>query len=693
MVSSSLIDKQRLITVSEKVAGYLASPVGAYSAEGSVTPQLYISVVIPCYNAIGKIARCLASLRRIDFDAAQYEIIFVDDRSSDGTFEFLEAQCAVEPNWQVLRLEANTGSPSEPRNRGVMQAQGEFVFFLDCDDEIFPDTLRVHLDHAMRTGADIVRGYLIAENGPSRIPMNRVEGWSPDLSKKERIEKIIASQSTIPCSLIRVELLKKEGITWRSDLRMGEDTLFLTAVMASAENIEYLEHPTYIYVKSASFTPSSTQSYGNRELRDHLTVWRGVTEALRPLGVDYVSLRLQIGLQAALQALIFLNRGDVDPDTQRDFAAFLREHRESIKKFRYSQRLQEIISVAEKEDPVAFRLACRPRLLIAGYDLKFITGLLPQLEFFYDVRLDVWQGHEHHDAAASQAALDWAELIWCEWLLGNAVWYSRNKKPSQKLIVRMHRFELGRDFGDNLEIANVDAVVTVSTLFLERLLERFPSIPRKKARLQHNYVEVAAYARTESPDRHFRLAMIGILPSRKGLLRALSILSTLRRHDKRYTLDIFGWAVKDLTWLANNQEETSYYRKCEEFVEKQGLSDVVRFRGHLDIKKALAEYKIGIVLSLSDSVRDFPCFESFHLAVADGFAAGGVGLIRYWEGSEYVWPSRFIFASDDGVIARILEYRDDVAGYRADCEAGLNFVSERYSVDGFLTSFKALYRQ
>lgn len=664
-----------------------------YKDEEIVAVPLYISVVIPCYNAIGKIGRCLASLRRIDLDPAQYEIIFVDDCSGDGTFEFLEAQCTVVPNWQVLRLEANTGSPSEPRNRGVMQARGEFVFFLDCDDEIFPDTLRVHLDHAMRTRADIVRGYLIAENGPSRIPMNRVEDWSPDLSKKQRIEKIISLQSTTNSSLIRVKLLQENGIRWRDDLRMGEDTLFLTAVLAVAESIEYLEHPTFVYVKSASFTPSSTQSYGNRELRDHLAVWRGVIEELRPFGVDYVSLRLQVGLQTSLQALIFLNRGDIDPETCRDFSAFLREHSESIRKFRYSQRLQGIISIAEKGDLDAFRLACRPRLLIAGYDLKFIVGLLPQLELFYEVRFDVWQGHDDHDVSASQTALDWAELIWCEWLLGNAVWYSRNKKPYQKLIIRMHRFELGRDFGDLLEIANVDAVVAVSTLFFERLLERFPSIPRKKARLQHNYVEVAAYARTEDPDQRFRLAMIGILPSRKGFLRALSILSTLRQHDERYTLDVFGWTAKDLTWLANDQEEMSYYRHCEEFVEKQGLSDVVRFRGHLDIKKALAEHKIGIVLSLSDSVRDFPCFESFHLAVADGFASGGVGLIRYWEGSEYIWPARFVLPSDDGVIARILEYRDDVAGYRADCEAGLNFVSERYSVDGFLTSFKALFRQ
>lgn len=663
------------------------------STEQHESHRCHVSVLIPCHNAVGKVGRCLASLRRIDLGSKDYEVIFIDDCSTDRTFELLAAQCAEVANWRILRLDANSGSPSEPRNRGIAEARGEYVFFLDCDDEILPDTLRLHLDHAQQTNADVVRGHLIAESGGTRTIMNRLEGWNDNLTKVERTSLILRRQSTTVVSLIRTDVLRRNRIVWRSDLRMGEDTLFLVSVLSEARRIEYIDHPTFIYIKNLNFTPSSTQSYGNRELCNHLIVWREAIAALKPMEIDYVQLRLQVGLQTALNAMVFVNRGDISREAFENFSAFLNENRAAIAAFGYIKRFKDILTPAFAGDFAGFRKACRPRLVVAGYDLKFIIGILPQLEEFYEIRLDEWKGHDTHDETKSHELLNWAELIWCEWLLGNAVWYAQNKKPYQKLIIRMHRFELGRDFGDRLAVERVDAVVAVSALFLERMLERFPSIPRQKARLQHNYVDVSSYSRASDSERHFRLALIGILPSRKGYARALSILAALRRRDPRYTLDIFGYSVQDVPWLANDPEEVLYYRNCETLIADDGLSGAVRLKGHVNVRTALAEHGVGIVLSVSDSMRQFPCSESFHLAVADGFAAGGLGLIRYWEGAEYIWPSRFILPSGEAIIDRILDYRDDPSLYAADCRSGFDFVSEKYSVDKFVRSFRDLFSQ
>ncbi|OZO45701.1 glycosyl transferase, partial [Pseudomonas fluorescens] len=151
-------------------------------------------------------------------------------------------------------------------------------------------------------------------------------------------------------SLIRRDLLLEHDIFWRSDIRMGEDTLFLIEVMAAAEQIEYLDHSTFIYVKSANFAASSTQTYGDRELRNHLIVWRTATETLAKIGLDYVALRLQIGLQTALRAMIFVNQGDIAQETFADFANFLRANAETINRFNFSTRLRELIEVARSAD-------------------------------------------------------------------------------------------------------------------------------------------------------------------------------------------------------------------------------------------------------------------------------------------------------------------------------------------------------
>ena len=106
-------------------------------SDGQTLQAPRVSVIVPCYNAIDKIGRCLGSLRRMSMAATNHEVIFVDDQSCDGTYALLVQECAQHPNWRLLRMDVNSGSPSEPRNLGIAAARGDYVFFLDCDDEIF----------------------------------------------------------------------------------------------------------------------------------------------------------------------------------------------------------------------------------------------------------------------------------------------------------------------------------------------------------------------------------------------------------------------------------------------------------------------------------------------------------------------------------------------------------------------------
>jgi len=652
-----------------------------------------VSVIIPCFNAIDKIGRCLSSLRAIDMAARDFEIIFVDDCSTDGTFSLLQHECSREPNWRVEQLAANSGSPSRPRNHGMNLAKGDYLFFLDCDDEILPDTLKLHLAHAKETKADIVRGYLLSDDGRNRIPMNRLQDWTKKISREERIKIIISRQSTVIVSLIRAKLLKKKRILWPEDIRMGEDTVFLVNVLAAAQNIEYLDHPTFIYNKLPSLTPSSTQVYGARELRDHLHVWTEANKLLRQEDINFISSRLQVSLQTALAGLLHRNQGDIDENIFNKFSAFICEHWETIRRFNYITRYKDILNSAHDGNFDLFKKLCRPRLVIAGYDLKFIKQAASGLESNFDIRFDEWRGHGDHDERQSRELLNWADYIWCEWLLGNAVWYTHNKRSGQRLIIRMHRFELSREFGDKLAINNVDAIVAVSAHFFERLLERFPNIPRNKARLLPNYVMTSNYCRDWNDHRLFTLGMIGILPSRKGLDKAIEVLTALRRHDPRYRLEIFGQRPEELAWIARDSVEMSYFQKCSNLIQQNNLGDAVSFNGHCDVKTALAKKHVGFILSTSDSQMEFPGPESFHLAIADGFAAGGIGLILDWMGAEYIWPKEFIFPSVDAIVTYIISFQGMPDRFRATSQSGLRFIEERYGSEQFLASFKKIFQE
>jgi len=652
---------------------------------------MHISVIVPCYNAVGKIERCLSSLQAIDFAAEQFEVIFVDDCSSDGTLALLNQQAKTQPNWRVFQLANNSGSPSAPRNKGLLEARGDYVFFLDSDDEIFPDTLNKHYQHALQTNACIVRGYLIADTGREQLEMNKVHNWQADLTRQQRIAAIIAHQSTIPCSLIKRSLLQQHTITWPEALRMGEDSYFLAQVLSVAEQVEYLYHPTYIYNQRRSFVASSTQSYGARELSNHLIVWQGVQQALAGAGVDYFALRLQKGLQAVLASLIFRNRYDIDETLFLQFADFIAQNWPRIATFNYIPRNRELLQTLLERDFSGFSALCKPRLLIAGYDLKFIRPVLPALAEYFTLDVDEWPGHNSHDETLSRQKLSQADYIWCEWLLGNVVWYSQHKTPQQKLVCRMHRFELSREFGEQLNLSGVDAITAVSVLFFERLMERFPAIPRQKVRLLPNFVDVAGYEQVSFADSRFTLAMIGYVPAKKGLLHALQILAELRQQDSRYRLKLFGKAPADLPWLKNHPDELAYFADCEQHIRDLGLTDAVEHVGFADIKKALAQHQVGFVLSVSESMRELPGFESFHLAVADAYAAGAVGLVKHWTGSEYVYPEVLISKDQQALTQRVWQLSHDEAAYRELHQQGVSFITKHYSANQFVTKVRQLF--
>ena len=110
--------------------------------------------------------------------------------------------------------------------------------------------------------------------------------------------------------------------------------------------------------------------------------------------------------------------------------------------------------------------------------LNLLNRFLKYLNDDYNIQIDEWKGHDIHDKQKSNELLNWADFIFCEWLLGNSVWYSQRKMKHQKLIIRAYKFELTRDFGNQINYSQVDKIIAVS-YYLELFAKKF-SIPREK---------------------------------------------------------------------------------------------------------------------------------------------------------------------------------------------------------------------
>lgn len=116
--------------------------------------ELDLTLIVPVYNSEQHLARCLSSLERQD-TRYQYEVILVNDGSTDGSGKILAEFAGRNPVFRVI-AQTNQGI-SAARNTGIRHARGRFIGFVDNDDFVTPDYCTRLLDLACENQADIVK--------------------------------------------------------------------------------------------------------------------------------------------------------------------------------------------------------------------------------------------------------------------------------------------------------------------------------------------------------------------------------------------------------------------------------------------------------------------------------------------------------------------------------------------------------
>jgi hypothetical protein len=313
------------------------------------------------------------------------------------------------------------------------------------------------------------------------------------------------------------------------------------------------------------------------------------------------------------------------------------------------------------------------KVVFAGHDLKFAKLIIDYLELTgnYEIRLDQWKGHNVHDEDHSKDCVKWADLVVCEWGLGNAVWYSDNKLPGQKLIVRMHRQEVQTVYPKQFNLDNIEKIIAISPYVYEEFYRVF-KLPREKMTMIYNVVDSNMMDQEKEGDSRYNLGFIGMSPKMKRLDLAIDILEKLWQKDSRYKLFIKGKLPQEYPWLWNKEHEREYYEKLFNRINEAPWKSAVVFDGFgSDIPNWLK--KIGYVLSTSD-------FESFHLAPSEGAASGAVPLILKWDGSDTIYPKHFLFNSVDDIVLQVTKINDSNQNQVLGEEAK-KYVRQHFSVE------------
>ncbi|MDT3960456.1 glycosyltransferase [Staphylococcus kloosii] len=199
------------------------------------------SIIVPTYNSEAYIEELMNSLKNQTYDSNDFEVIVVDDCSSDDTLKKVNKYKKY-LNLTVKKLDANSGGPGKPRNTALALAKGEFVFFVDSDDYINIETLQDVANFVNENKPDVVLVKMEGVNG---------RGAPRSMFKKTEDGLTLANSRIIytlsPTKFYRTALLKEHNINFPEDLKSAEDQLFTMQAYVHADNIATLADKSYYY--------------------------------------------------------------------------------------------------------------------------------------------------------------------------------------------------------------------------------------------------------------------------------------------------------------------------------------------------------------------------------------------------------------------------------------------------------------
>ncbi len=212
---------------------------GGGPADGGVVK---VSVVVALYNTGPHLLDLVASLDAQSMSSDEFEVILVDDGSTDGTLTTARELAAARTNLSVETI-PNSGWPGRPRNVGLDLANGDYVFFSDHDDRFGTRALEVMYEMATANRADIVYGKIV-RTGRS-TPYWPV--WRHDLARADIAELAILSRTVH--KLYRRAFLIDHDIRFREGRVRLEDHEFMALALARADAVSVIaSEPCYWWV-------------------------------------------------------------------------------------------------------------------------------------------------------------------------------------------------------------------------------------------------------------------------------------------------------------------------------------------------------------------------------------------------------------------------------------------------------------
>ncbi len=296
-----------------------------------------ISVVVPVYNGEATIERCIEGIKAQVYD--NYEVIFVNDGSTDNSAKILEEICSKNKKYSVIKTKNAGAGPA--RNVGIERAKGEYICFIDIDDIVSPNYLKQLHKVLVDNDADISCADY------TRNRKNDFENLTNDstvLNSQEAVDSLLKMGIK---NGVAVKLFKKSTI---GNIRMpyytvAEDLFFNYQVFKRAKKVVINHSTIYSYVATRG---SLSTAHFSKKRMGSLEAVKRIHEAENSF---YSKARLFMEAYFICESIILAKAENDYPSEYCEVLEILEANRKEISSDKRSTKRQKLIARLLKFGP------------------------------------------------------------------------------------------------------------------------------------------------------------------------------------------------------------------------------------------------------------------------------------------------------------------------------------------------------
>ena len=232
-----------------------------------------LSIIVPLYNLKDYIERCILSIVSQSIDTSRYELIVVNDGSTDGSESVVKKLQAVYPSITLINKE--NGGLSSARNKGLDIASGDYIFFMDADDWVSPDTLSQLFDIIDSHPEDIIlfKSTEVYPSGKTKAICFHL----PESNRKLLVEDYICDYTILSAAwqgLFKRNLFTDHNIQMPEGF-LAEDDDLVVRLFSIAGSIYYLPVEVYNYWQRPQSISNNSDTHHNEKLiKDRISIFR-----------------------------------------------------------------------------------------------------------------------------------------------------------------------------------------------------------------------------------------------------------------------------------------------------------------------------------------------------------------------------------------------------------------------------------